>query len=503
MSSKTVVFALIAAIVLAVVFMAITQWNALSPKPGSGNATTFAIGDRLVNASASEITKITVGDGVPSDVVSRSEGSDAWTVQVGKTTWPADEARVRAALALITDARSVGAVDPQTELNTDPIPVVLKTAEGGRIELRMNRATLGGQGLVQVTAITGSQPDPKTGVPTSRISSKFAMVSDQLVKMFAPGSTKEWRRRTVLPGVSSTASRVRLVGGAGSVALGKVQGQWSVTEPVAGAADPKAIATLLGAFEALSIAKFFDEEVPTAVRESLESPQIRVIIDSDQRVMDGDKPGVKTTSTELRIGHAADPQGKTLTATMDGGATAFTIDTARTSSIVVDATRYLSGFASTVKSADVGELIITATTMGEGSTPATASTQAFKRTNDGWVEVRVASGSVAAGEVLQTKDRVEQIRGVLDFVSAFPCQSVKIETPAGYTLVGSITLKSPAGSLLDEMELGQAPGANVIVRSGGVYRGYSTLPALVTGLVPKLVSPVAAPGSGSGIDVNK
>lgn len=484
MSSRLIAIVLALAIVLAGVTMLVIQFGGSSspaaPTPSEGR---LAPGDKLLDVPAGAITQIVISRPGAADTLAKSEGE--WSLlSAGEQRWPLDEARVEAALRLLTEARVAATPDDQAVMEADATTLTILAGAGRTVELKLAAQTLGGQGLAEV------RDGPTEAV--RRAPRRLAVIQDALHKTFTVGAARNWRRMTLAPRVSQTAVGLRIVGESGTVALKRVSGRWAVIEPVPGPADPEAVGKTLRALESLTVARFFDDAggVPEAIASGLDNARGRVLVET---LVPGPAGQASLTGQiEMAFGPIADPQGKTV-AVRVGTVTAAVEDT-QLRQISADVTRYLSPMATQVFPADVGEITLA---FGGPSTP--AATRTFKRTLDGWVESRPGQG-----DVLQTKDRAAQIDATLQFLAALPAEAVRVDAPPQYQTIGTIRLLSPGGAPLDVLEIGRAPGLALWLRpeNGPVFRGWTQTPGSLLALAPELLGATPA-GDIKPPDVNK
>lgn len=491
MSGKVIAIVLVLAIVITGAALALIQWSAprgareLTPKDRSGH---LAPGDRLLDFNPADVTQIVLlgpdaaaGTG---DMLVR-DGAGAWVVRMGSTSWPADPARVQAGLRMLSEAVAVAPVSDQASLDRVGTTIRLTLKGTDTRTVRLSAATLGGQGLAEIV------PDSSRGAPI------LAQVRDDLHRAFAPGSLAAWRQSTLLPGVAQSAVSVRLVGPTGSAALKKISGRWMITEPINAPAGEDRVAHLLQTLERIQVTRFFDETggAPEGVRASVESPAARVIIEHAAPAEEAAR------TSELRLGATVDPRGRSLAADLNAGPI-VAVESAGLEQLSTEPARYLRPAASTIAKPDVGEIVLTGLPL-DGS-PAVSRT--FRRTPTGWVEVRDGR------EVALTRDRAGAVEGVLIFACDYNASIITLEPPpaagAAPTLAGSIALRSAAGSALDTLELLRAPGSPLWTKTTigtPVYRGYESIPPMLTALMPELLGakPATDAPTPSPADVNK
>ncbi len=486
MSNRTLVAALAVAVALGLMVLWVVRGQ-----PGGRAA--LAPGERLLAMSAADITGLTLAaPGAPVLRLSRAGDGTGWTLTgLGATSapraWPLEPERVHDVLRLLTEVRAVGTPAPDAKADPSDLRVLIEAVPGatpggldaGMTELRLSTRPLSGNVLATVAV---ERPDGSQGEARS------ALVADSLLHLLTTPGPAGWRERAVLPWVPE-AARLRLQGGGTSVALARVGGQWSLSEPVAAPADQAAALRTLGTLQLVRIADFCDQQ-PAAGATGLDNPVARVVIEREA--------GGKVERRELIVGKAADAAASTLYASLDGGESVCIVAADKLAQVATDPARYVSRVASALQPADIGGLLFHAAPPDGGASKAdSAASLGVRRVVDGWVEVRPDGSQVA-----QDPARVAVITGMVAFLTGVPATTVSLEPPAGFTPVGSLTVLDLAGAPREEVVVGRGAGTGVLLRSGGVYRGHASMPQfLLLALGP--IAPAAAQAAAEGPEINK
>lgn len=493
MSSKGVVVALLLTIALALVTMVVL----LVQGAGAGSAAVVPPGERLVpnfgTASVEWLEVETPGGGV--DRVQHDRAPGEWTLETGRgtpaaRTWPVDAERFRSVLRVLAETRAAGT--PEAGAGVGPGPTLVRWAfeGGGEVKLSLAARRLGGQGLVEVAA---TAPGSAQGSSPSR---RVALAADSLHNLFTAPGPRGWRRTQLLPGVAVAAASVRMITPDASLALAREAGVWSLREPVAAPADPEAVRRLFSTLEQVHVARFLDDASPKPADAGLDTPIARVVIGLEQRTAGAAGVEVQSVTRELTLGGKADAGGQTLFATADEGRTVVAVEAAGLSTLSTDPTRWISPTALSRAAADVavlmfkGEARAAATPAAPGTGPVAAGAGGaavavaapvelgFRRTLDGWVELR-PDGT----QVLQDSSRAEQIAALLNLLTATKAQAISLSAPAAYEAVGTLSVRGTDGAVIEELTLARTATPGVTIRTGPVFRSYTSVPTLVQGVL--------------------
>lgn len=485
MSSRTVVLALVTAILLAGVAMLVVSL------PSSKSASpSVPVGDRVLDIDTGRLASIAISIGGRTDRIVAGKVPGSWQLEpagaVPGTVWSLDPARVRELVRLLSETRAIAEPAPGAGIDSGGATVTITYDDKSVQTLRVSPRTLAGQGLI---AVSGSRPgiSPSSGSTAERL----ALVADSLHSLLAGPGPRAWRERVLLPGVASGASRVRLINRTGGLALARVGGRWSLTEPVASAADPAAVTRLLATLEAMQAVRFYDESIPDSAT-GLDSPDARIIIESDLASTEegANNPRINTTTREVAIGGPADASGRNLFAAMDQGRTLVSIDAAALSKLRLDPAKYIPPGATATAPADVG-LVMLAMYARDGTSP---REKGWRRTADGWVELRPDGQQV----LLRPNDAAE-VNGLIAFIATAAPVGIVFETPMGYEPLAAVKIAGHNVEPLDELELAttSGPQGGFIIRSGRVYRLYAAAPPAIDAFLGDALRKPAAKSAGN------
>jgi len=493
MSTKAVIAWLLVAVVLGlgVVFV-------LRPKGAGGASGGVTIGDRVLAFGPSAVRKLTVGPvGGMADVLERADSAGGeWLLRLGgpaaaPIAWPVPGAQADNLLAIMAESRAAALPEKGGELGQTPTEVQIERADGGPITLRMAERTIGGMGLVEITT---RGEGGKTVVAR-------AMVDDQLHRLLRDRNVRNWRDRTAMPWARGEVSRVRLESSNKALYLGRLEGRWSLREPVASPADQGAVGQMLATLAGVEITEFIDDGAP-GIATGLDEPSARVLVEIDrlENKPGQDKPTVATVHHTLDIGGRADAGGERLFAAIDGDRI-VKINASGLAKLSLDPSTYLSPFPTSVTPASVGMMVLDR--LDQQGVP-TEDGRILKRSMDRWVEL----GTSGAGETPKAlpDDEMKDVAAALAFLTGSDVQSstrpeTRLAAPEAYRAGARISLRSMDDAPLAEVEIGLSTvSALAAVRTGNVYRVYplDRLPKLVARVMqssPAINPPVQAGGT--------
>ncbi|MBC7836089.1 MAG: DUF4340 domain-containing protein [Phycisphaerales bacterium] len=496
MSTRTAMIWLIVAIVLGVAAFFVLRPGASGAGGGGAEAAngSIPIGSRIVEFQPGKVSRINITAGGQTDVLTREAASGAWMLQVGgskpsASQWRLDSSRVPGFLARLADTPAIGAADSKMELGDRPSVIEIIIPGEATHEIRLAQRTLGGTGLVEVH----SHPDGGTGTTTRR-----AVIDDGLHSVVLSPGPRGWRDGAAFPGGVMDAARIIRQSRDGSLVLAKHDNRWFVQEPIATPADPERILKLLTALESLRISDYLDESEPDAALTGLENPLARITIERDIRSAPAGSAdtSIDTDRREVIIGGPADQSGRRLFTALGASGSIVIIDAAGLAEVSARATDYVAGPAIVSAPADIGEVSLASGAGGERLAH-------YKRTAAGWAAVDAAGReSVLAGP------DASAIADALTFLSGFKASAVTTDAPAGHAAAALISLQSPSGQPMDQLEMGTTPASSaqpamLVIKNGPVYRSYPLDAA--PRLVREALGPAAAapPPSGDPVDVNK
>ena len=471
MSTKAVVGWLVVAVVLGLGVV-------LALRGGSSGSGGVALGDRVLAFSPSAVRKVTVGTaggGSAADVLERSDAADGgWLLRLGgpnasPIAWPVPGAQADNLLALMTETTAAALPQRGSELGESPTEITLDRADGGPITVRLAERTLGGMGLIEVTT-RGDAGGEKT---------VRAVVNDQLHQLLRDRNVRNWRDRTAMPFARGDVSRVRLESSNKVLALGRIEGRWSLREPVASPADQAAVQAMLNTLAGAEIAEFIDDGAP-GLSTGVSTPRSKVVfeIDRNDPAAATDRPTTTTIKHTFDIGDAADGTGEKLFAMIDGQRL-VKVNAVSLSKLSLDPGAYLSPHPTSVTASQVGMMVLER--LDSKGVP-TDDGRIIKRSLDRWVDL--AQGEAA--KALQD-DEVKDITAALAFLTGEDTQKAarpetRLDAPEAYRAGTRISLRSLDDAPLAEVEVGMSTvSALAAVRTGNVYRVYplDRLPKLI------------------------
>ncbi len=470
MSNRTLLIALAVVLTLAGLTALVLRSQA------AGVSSSVPVGARLVEFSAAEIASLTIsGLGTGEQRVERGAEPGSWRLVSGagatQKPWPLDAARVQDVLRLLCEVRATGTPSAGAAVEGDALLLRIEhgpsAKERGPTLMRLSGRRMAGSVLAEVRGAEAA-----TARPGADAAPRSALVADSLLNVFTSPGPRDWRDRALLPWAPE-AVRVRLIGGGTSVALAKSGGKWSLSEPIQSPADAAAVLKTLGALQLVSVAGFLDDALPPAAAMGFDAPLARVIVERDAPPASpatAGATGTRTDRRELVIGQPADARGTSLYATLDGGATAFTVHAERLALIATDPARYVSPTVSAAQPADIGVLLFHP--MGkDGAKTDAAATLGVRRTLEGWVELRPDGTQVA-----QDPARVSVINNMIAFLTGVPGKSASLDEPSGFQPLGTLSIMDAAGGTLEEVVVARSGAPGVVMLAGRVYRGFVSMP---------------------------
>lgn len=484
MSSKTTIVWLLVAVVLGAAALLMLRSNSGGPRSAGPT-----IGERILQLDPADVRSITIAhaDGSSETVERGGPAGAAWSMRVraaGAPTsaaapaWPVSAQRVQALLRVLNDVQVRAAADKNAQFGPRSLTLTLTGSRGVTTVIRLADQSLAGKALVEVeTPPANAAADGRPGAPAR----SRAMVDDALHLLFRDHAAREWRDRTALFGASLDASRVRLENNKGvALALGKVDGAWSVREPLAAPGDPATIQRLLNSVLGVQIVDFLDQGVAAASTQ-LDPPAARLTLETDRRETSGaaGDPGagaIVVESRELDLGGAADAAGTRLFARIDGERTVV-IDARAVGELKLEPALYIWPFPTRLNPGDIGTIAL------ERSNPdAAVPGSVYKRELDRWKQIR-ADGQ----EVLLPESEARPVTALLGFLcgpapgAAGPAPgtpplgptAIAGSAPEGLASLGRITLLSLSGAPLDTLEVGSARPGAITIRTGPIHRTFS------------------------------
>jgi len=406
----------------------------LRSPPGPGGTVT------LLSLLPSQVESIRLdAPGQPPIIVRQDGHRREWMIVVvgmngAESRWPASEARVRAALRVLSSL-SGEAGDPIPDADLGPV-VTIASTDGEKWRLRLAAQTLAGRGRVRVES------------PSGRVTS--ALVSDDAHAMLAWQGMMQWRDVRALPGFDGFASRVRADSGENPLRLALVRGRWGIQSPFVAPAEPRIVRELLRAFESVSVVRFRDElSSPT-----LDRPLLVIEIETDVPSPTGEERDRRVVVRRLLVLEPADPAGARYIALAEAtvltphsnavesiaGPTFVEVSAESLSALPIDPELFIARRAVAVPPADVGRIEL--------------STFIFERTHEGWV---MLDGDRPTPLAHEHADGLETVLMLLGDVPADAVRRSGAEPPSGFEPICVLSLRGLDGSDLGSFSIGVAP----------------------------------------------
>lgn len=512
MSSKAVIFWLLLAIALGVTAVVLLRHPATGANGTLGRSsvpdkpTRVTAGQKLLDFVPSQATGVTIvrPDGQREFIEKAPSGrsvlgSDAeWQLRLegepAERAWPLAGPQVQGMLRILAALPAVADPGSASDLGTGVTEVIVSTGDAEH-RLRMAERSLAGATVAEVVSRLPGSPAGATP-RTVR-----ALIDAKVHDLFTNPGPRAWREQMVLAGLAGDASRVRLENAEQTIVLGKLDGRWSVREPVTAPAEPGTVGKLIGNLGRLRIVDFLDAG-PPATGTGLDAPVARLVVEVDRRTIpDGStEPVVTTTSCDIAIGAASDAGHSRLFARIADKRVVL-VEARGLSEISMAAHTYIWPHPSRQNPADVGTIVL-----DPAGAKAAGAGRAFKRSLSRWSQIKPDGTEVA----LVDKE-LRDVESLLTFLTggekgaftsgpATPATDpnppkISIDAPSGLQVVGKVSLLSLAGEEIESIELGITRPDAVVFRSGAVYREFSAarVPALLMEVVQSGVPTAATP----------
>lgn len=384
---------------------------------------------RILSFDPAQLTAIEVQSPQGHDRIERTtSGGWRWVNPDDQSmTWPA----ILPGAAQTATAR-LATLEPERLPDADPIPddawTITFSAGETTESLKVARQTLGGLSRAQNTA-----------------GERFLVETDLIKPLVDPGLAS-WRIARAIPGLFD-ASRIWIEKGDRALTLARVQGKWSIIQPVAARASADSVSALLDALAAVSVEQFQDRDNRSAAELGLTNPSTSVRLQRDERASDAS--GEVRTSTQestLLVGDPADPTGALRFAAPTADAPMLLlVSSTAVASIPTDPKSLLDPTASGVLPSDV--FAININTLGEQSE--------LKREMGNW------SGAPAA-----------QLDALLEFLCTTPGEPDVLATGDSILAASRVELLSLSGDRLDLISIGYTADALLAAQAGSVIWTY-------------------------------
>ncbi|MBL8764361.1 MAG: DUF4340 domain-containing protein [Phycisphaerae bacterium] len=504
MSQRAVLLWLAAAIVLA----SVTTWM-LAPKAASFSASLIPAGEPIIEFSPASVRAITLSTPASARAVDQvmrrgiagdERNGSGWRLMARSgseslspgtaASWPLNPMRVRALLELFLTTRAGEPPAPDARIPESALVLTLELDSGESIVLRFSSVPLAGTVLLEVDAPVAGAASPHVGRASVR---RLTTVDARLLQMLTGPGPKGWRESGVLGDAALEASRIRLEGATGVLALARMHGQWALTEPVSSPAEAAAVERLVAVLKSLKVARFFDDDPPPEAETGLAAPEGTVTVEIDRRRVssegDPSRVRIETQQIKLVLGGPADASGRQLYARVNDDPV-FAIDAEPLAEIRPQAERFVSLLALPEPAADVRA--VRAFLPRERADDDAGPALTWARRMERWVESGASGVETQAGPA--DSDALDE---VLALLSRVPATRATLAAPAGVASVLRIELLGAAGVRLRDFELG-GDGV-VVVRAGSVWRSYDRPAKGVAAAVARLRERVARAATEPGI----
>ncbi|MCC6321765.1 MAG: hypothetical protein IT438_10075 [Phycisphaerales bacterium] len=516
MSMRTTILWLLIAIALGAAALLLMRTPSLSGgTAGGGGGGGVEIGVPVLRFDPADLKGLRIehtGNGAREEV---ERTADGWSMRVfvpgaspaiPPPAWPVPAVRIQSLTRLMLDARARAAAGKDERPGEGATVVTLTFQTAAPITVRLAERSIAGTAMIEVESAAA---DPAaTGSPAV----VRAKIDDQLHGLFRGAAPREWRDRTALPAAALDASRIRLTNGKGDiVALGRVQGVWSVREPFSGPADPAAVQHVLGLLGGITIADFLDGGAGAGGGAGGFAANATALIEHDRRELGGSGAAadaaarVITRTHTLEIGGPADPSQTRLFARIDKDRT-IVIDARSVADLRLAAELYAWPHPTRLGPSEIGTIVLKRTANGGDGPAADDGGAMFRRELSNWVRRTAAGEAMLAGEEVKGVEALlTLLTGVKPGAAAGAVGPSEAEItaiePRGYEPAGQVMLLSLAGSPLETIDAGRALAGKAVLRSGGVWRSYpmDRLPASLRALVE--APAVATPGEGAGAEI--
>ncbi len=499
MSTKAVIIWLVLAVVLGIIVIFLLFFNDGSAKPPSGTVT---VGTRLLTITPGEVERVSISTpGQPNQIIEKAPnakgilGADAdWQLHIeplkpGDPTpapWPLESARMQSLLRVLGEMQAAAIPAPGSDLG-HPTIIQVGLTNNRTIKISLAERTLAGTGLAEIDA-----PPAK---PVR------ALVEDKIHAVFTAPGPRAWRDPFPFGGIAPDASRIRVVGKGKPVALAKLDGKWSLREPVAAPADSSAVQRWLAIVARVAVSDFLDAGPPALTATGLDKPTGSLTIEADRRILapGATDPKVSTDILALTIGGAADAGATTVFGAV-GTSRVVLLDAHSLLSVSSDAAAFVWPHPLREAAADIGSIAITLKT----PLPTSTAQRSFRRSGGRWVQILSDKSEIALAE----KD-LKDVEALLLMLTGpdksaaasngppptLPRPTITLEAPPEYRQTGSIILNSIADHPIETLEIGTAGNDMTVVRTGPIFRTYSTsqLPQLLHAAIASSTPDPAAP----------
>ncbi len=388
------------------------------------------------------LTAIEVHNGDARNRIQRTpEGGWAWAdPQDRSITWPAiypGNAQTAIGALSSLESESMRDVDP---LTSDTWLLRFETGESAQ-ELRVEKTQLGGL----------SRAENGNG-------DRFLVEASLIRPLVEPGLAS-WRIARAIPGLYD-ASRIWIDSGGQTLALARVNAQWSIIQPVAARADAASVSLLIDTIAQLGVERFETRAERSNSDLGFDNPATTLRLQRDSRHADSSgNISTETAESTLFVGSPADPQGTLLyAASAPDAKLVLLVASANLAAIPTEAKTLLAKAASAVQPNDVFGINI--------------------RTLDAEITAKRSMGE-------WTGSSAEQAEELLSFLCTMPAEPSIISADDEIIALSRVELTALDSSRLDLISIGYTADAVLVARAGNIIWLYpNTEPPALLAIPP-------------------
>lgn len=369
--------------------------------------------------------------------------------------WPVLTQRVRPALRILAGATL--AHDPELQRPGPDAPsITIRLDDGSERTLRIGKKHLAGR--VPAELIT---PDTRA----------VGFIGADVAEAFINTGPLAWRDLALFPLAGPEAARIRVAASDRRIALTRVQGRWSLAEPLAAPADHDAVAKLIALLAAAKITDFIETPAEhDAAAAALATTTAEIHIEADARELTADTVRSRTVSNTLVVGSSGDLGGQRVFARLrradEGDPDAaldrlVSIERDSLNPVSTDPAFYLSKTAAQAQTSDVTTFSITLAHDNAAPT-------SFRRGLDGWTRADQATPIVpedAAG-----------VTAAAALLTGAPATRILLAAPDNAGPLARVEMSTLAGDPLAPIDLAllvTPEGPSLAAQTGQVWRVYA------------------------------
>lgn len=377
----------------------------------------------------------------------------------GRSVWPVETVRIRAAASLIDQLMRGENVEDPGEFVTKT-KIVAEDQAGNLLNIDLADSVVGGRLFAKVLG-------------TGDLAARPRIAKADFASVFTPQGLDAWRTTLVFTALAEQPTRIGLESAQHSTTLRRNLGRWGLERSPPVPADTARVRELMSQLAVMKVERFLDGDAATPG--TLNPPAATISVSSDFRAS-AEEPKRSVVQT-LRIGSAADAAATTVIADLQAvwedtgetlwGPQQFAIPVAMVAGLTADPAQLATRVPMAAPAADVGVMRISK----PGDAPSAAAVE-WKRTLDGW--------SLSAGP----ESMALHASAVMELLTT-PGSLVSFEDPAGAVGLATVSAWTPGGTLVEVVELHTVAGTGaeqVWSRVGDVWRMMVVNPSQTEGI---------------------